>query len=191
MVGERFWRLSGPVPPWRRAYFFLLRQEKVAKKKATPGSVALRATLRYSGLAGAAELAASRLRQSSPLIRQPLRCSAPPMGTRKTDHRPTVGDSPSPARGRGARGSAGEGKSPCEALSNAGWRGVVGEDCLRPEAEFRSPRAGRVAQGTRRSRARSLGRLLFGDFFLAKQEKVTRPAGRNPAPKFLHKPNQR
>ncbi len=27
------------VPPWRRAYFFLCGQEKVAKKKATPGSV--------------------------------------------------------------------------------------------------------------------------------------------------------
>ena len=26
------------VPPCWRAYFFLLRQEKVAKKKATPGS---------------------------------------------------------------------------------------------------------------------------------------------------------
>ncbi len=36
------------VPPCWRAYFFLLRQEKVAKKKATPRSAPLRGSLRYS-----------------------------------------------------------------------------------------------------------------------------------------------
>jgi len=39
--------------------------------------------LRYSKSAGAAELGATPLRQSSPLIRRFLRCSAPLMGTRK------------------------------------------------------------------------------------------------------------
>jgi hypothetical protein len=40
--------------------------------------------LRYSPLAGAAELGAAPLRQSSPFFRQQLRCSAPLRGTRKT-----------------------------------------------------------------------------------------------------------
>ncbi len=66
--GQRF-RACGAT------YFFLLRQEKVSQATpvrcpAAPGS------LRYSGLAGAAELAATRLRQSSPFIHQALRCSA-------------------------------------------------------------------------------------------------------------------
>ena len=172
------------VSPCWAPSFLLLRQKKGSKEKATPGSEALRATLRYSGLAGAAELAPAGLRQSSPYIRQPLRCSAPPMGTWKTDRKPQRLDSPSPACGRRARGSAGEGNIPCEALSNAVWRGVVGEDCLRPQAEFRSPRAGRVAQGTRRSRARSLGRLFFGYFLLAKQKKVSPPSRAEPCAKI-------
>jgi len=44
------------VPPCWRAYFLLLRQEKVAKKKATPRSAPLRGPLRYSAVAGAAQL---------------------------------------------------------------------------------------------------------------------------------------
>jgi len=39
--------------------------------------------LRYSLSAGAAELAAARLRQSSPFFRRQLRCSALHMGTPK------------------------------------------------------------------------------------------------------------
>ena len=109
-------------------------------------------------------------------------------GKGKTDRSLNRIDSPSPASGRPHRQrSAGEGKSTCDALSNAVWRGVVGEDCLRPEAEFRSPRAGRVAQGNRRSRARSLGRLLFAYFFLAKQEKVRRPRRAKPCTSVLNR----
>ncbi len=67
-----------------RAYFLLLRQKKVAKEKATLGQrPATPGPLRYSVLAGAAELGATPLRQSSPFIRQPLRCSAPTKGPDK------------------------------------------------------------------------------------------------------------
>jgi len=45
---------------------------------------ALPTFLRYSLLAGAAELGPAGLRQSSPLIRHQLRCSARHMGTRKS-----------------------------------------------------------------------------------------------------------
>ena len=72
------------VPPCWRAYFLLLRQKKVAKEKATPGSAPLRGSLRYSALAGAAELGAAPLKQSSPFFRQRLRCSAPLKGARTT-----------------------------------------------------------------------------------------------------------
>ncbi len=41
------------------------------------------------------------------------------------------------------------------------------------------PRSGTGRRGPRRSRGRMSGGLLFGSFFLAKQEKGTRPAGRN------------
>ena len=51
---------------------------------------------------------------------------------------------------------------------------VGGEDCLSPiyfEGEFRSrPICGAKAEGNKRQR----GSLLFGYFFLAKQEKVSR-----------------
>ena len=67
-----------------RAYFLLLRQKKVAKEKATLGRRrAAPGSLRYSVLAGAAELGPAGLRQSSPFFRQRLRCSAPPKGPGK------------------------------------------------------------------------------------------------------------
>ena len=46
-------------------------------RPAAPGS------LRYSALAGAAELGAAPLKQSSPFFRQHLRCLARHMGTQK------------------------------------------------------------------------------------------------------------
>ena len=45
MIGSLNWL---GVPPCWRAYFLLLRQKKVAKEKATPGSAPLRGSLRYS-----------------------------------------------------------------------------------------------------------------------------------------------
>jgi hypothetical protein len=72
------------VPPCWRAYFFLLRQEKVAKKKATPRAAP-------ASPVPCATRNAGRLRNSglcpsnSPRRRPPafLRCSAPSTGTRK------------------------------------------------------------------------------------------------------------
>mgnify|MGYP001357894431 CR=1 FL=1 len=45
--------------------------------------------------------------------------------------------------------------------SNGVRPGAVGEDCLRAKPEFRSRPACRVAQGTRRSRARNAGVAFF------------------------------
>ncbi len=73
------WRLVSA--PDARAYFLLLRQKKVAKEKATQATRSAAPTpLRYSKLAGAAELGPAGLKQSSPLFRRLLRCSALHMG---------------------------------------------------------------------------------------------------------------
>ena len=68
----------------RRALLFLASPRKSKQKEGDPGSVPATpvpcATRRWRG---AAELGASPLRQSSPLIRQRLRCSAPSKGMEK------------------------------------------------------------------------------------------------------------
>jgi hypothetical protein len=61
--------------------FFLRRQEESSQRRRRPWvGAGCAGSLRYSVLAGAAELGAAPLRQSSPFSRQPLRCSAPPKG---------------------------------------------------------------------------------------------------------------
>ena len=112
-------------------------------------------SLRYSKSAGAAELGATPLRQSSPFIRRFLRCSAPLMGTRKASrlnvhgqellccgrprknaknlpHRFSVDAFPGPLEGAEQRRSAG------------GSRLALSE----PQASLASRPAFRVAQGT-------------------------------------------
>ena len=67
-----------------RAYFLLLRQKKVAKEKATPGSVP--ATPVPCATRNAGRLRNSGLRPSNSARRRPpafLRCSAPPKGPGK------------------------------------------------------------------------------------------------------------
>jgi len=111
--------------------------------------------LRYSPLAGAAELGATPLKQSSPFFRQQLRCSAPLRGTRKasgrkglSDWNATVGPKKCPKL-----------KNPCSATD--GLPGPLGGAEQRRKAgglrrglfegrspEFRSRPAFRVAQGT-------------------------------------------
>jgi hypothetical protein len=186
---------GGCFPPGGRAYFLLLRQKKVAKEKATPGSsppagvpCATRNAGRLAKLACGSDNA-SRLPQAF------LRCSAPLMGTQEASrndgsahgttsfssqfrenkivdfHRFCRDAFPGPhverratelmaEKGRGLS----EGRSPefrC-ALSDAQHREEVLLGC---------PRQQRVAQGSRRSRPRSLGSPFpLATFFLAKQE---------------------
>jgi len=172
-------------PPCGRAYFFLLRQEKVAKKKATPGSAPatrvpcatrLKRGLRNSGCA---------LRQSSPFLRLSLRCSAPLMGTRKASRLDGSAQEQKVLFFYGCLleirnneycrfgGDAFPGphveRRATELMADKG-RGL--SEGRSPE--FRSPRQQRVAQGSRRSRPRSLGSpSSLATFFLAKQEEST------------------
>ena len=70
------------IPPCGRAYFLLLRQKKVAKEKATPGS----APFGFLALLGTPGGCGTRATPSGSPHRLPpafLRCSAPLMGTPK------------------------------------------------------------------------------------------------------------
>ena len=189
------------VPPCGRACFLLLRQKKIAKEKATPGaapfgSLALlgepgtprvlpRAASHRSGR-GLPELACG----SDKASRQPparLRCSAPSTGTRKASvfnrgdlnlnshgqpekkpknetHRFSVDALPGPLRG---------------AEQRRGWR-KEGEDCLRAQPEFRSPRQNRVAQGTGAAGTDPGGAFSLATFFWRSKRKYARPQGGTP-----------
>ena len=158
------------IPPCRRAYFLLLCQKKVAKEKATP--VRRRAApgaLRYSA-GRAARMnspAAQTMRAEGPrpacvarrLPRGPTASTlnghsnkqrrmrgAPHFSPNFRVHRKTpIGSPISPGRRRATQGLAEKGRGLSEAR----------------RAEFRSPRQGRVAQGTGRSPAPTRGRLLL------------------------------
>jgi len=61
--------------------FFLRRQEESKQRRRRPWvGAGCAGSLRYSVLAGAAQLGATPLKQCLPFSRQPLRCSAPPKG---------------------------------------------------------------------------------------------------------------
>ena len=166
-------------------------KKKVSKEEGDPGRrPAARGPLRYSVWAGAAELAATRLKQSSPFIRPNLRCSASHKGPGKR-HGTTSGSlfqtlfrvsslgvrrfSPSRRQRRATEGFAERARGLSEAR----------------RAEFRSAREDRVAQGTLRSRALTPGRFFFAYFLLAKQKKVRRAASAKPHRRTSAKPKYR
>ena len=141
--------------------------------------------LRYSKPAGAAELGPAGLKQSSPSFRRFLCCSAPLRGRKNVAAEPLkmvlavfqrstakkhlfcffLGRAFVPRRFSG---------SPCGAPSNAAAGGKARGLSEARRAEFRSARQQRVAQGSRRSRPRSLGSpSSLATFFLAKQEEST------------------
>ena len=175
----------------RASHFLLLRQKKVSKEKATPGSAPLRGSLRYSALAGAAELGATPLKQSSPFFRQRLRCSAPLKGARTTSRlnrlaavvaccgrQPKKGKNqngtlstpdglPGPLRGAEQRRNAG------------GSRRGLSEG---RSPEFRSRPAFRVAQGTGVAGTDPGVAFSLATFFWANKRKYARPQGGNPCP---------
>ena len=156
--------------------FFLSRQEKVTKKKATPGFAPLlrRGSLRYSVGRAAAQLGATPLRQCSPTSPgQPALLSAAqgdPQGS--SDQPPTVTllSCASPFGDAEQRHCA---------------RGF-GEDCLSPAGASSAAGRNAAAQGTApQARRRQRGRLFFRTFLLATQKKVTRRQGGTRPSRFL------
>ena len=171
--------LDRSVPPCRRAYFFLRRQEKVAKKKATP---ALCGRLRRLPCATrqAGRLRNSGLRPSNSARRLPpasLRCSALHEGDPENHLSTTEYEKNS---------ESSDDRSvlnpPWKTPSNAGLSGVVGEDCLRAKPEFRSPRSRRVAEGTPPQAGRRPGAAFsLAPFFWRSKRKDARASGAEPS----------
>ena len=171
-----------------RAYFLLLRQKKVAKEKATPGSAPLRGSLRYS--------AGRAARMNSPAA-QTMRADCPrPACVAQRLSRGPQGVSPATAMNKsaccGRLPKKGKNQIHCDTGSaRVGCSGPLGgaeqrrlgrtkgEHCLRGfSPELRSPRPSRVAQGTRVAGTDPgspfLCLLSFGE---AKESKTPRKGG--------------
>jgi hypothetical protein len=194
-----------------RAYFLLLRQKKVAKEKATPGSAPF-GVLALLGRPGGCGTRATPSNSPRRLPPARLRCSAPLMGAPKasglyrsapkTDSHgqpektakneicrtPSLPLHPSLPRRwesmplRDSRLRRNDRATACPrgglpaplrgAEQRRVWR-IKGEDCLRAQPEFRSPRQSRVAQGTGAAGTDPGSPSSLATFFLAKQEEST------------------
>jgi len=154
-VNWRFPLFELGFPPCWRAYFLLLRQKKVAKEKATPGSAPGKpGSLRYSaGRAACLNSPAAQTRQAD--------FPRPACVAQRLSRGPKGGAWPTIARNNDFYGQPGrKPKNENHWLSMDGLPGPLGgaeqrrferkkgEDCLRAQPEFRSPRSNRVAQGT-------------------------------------------
>ena len=175
-----------------RAYFLFDGKKKVAKEKATPGSAPLRGSLRYSALAGAAELGAAPLKQSSPFFRQPLRCSAPLKGARTTSRNHRLAAFVACCGRRPKKGknqihfctlSAPEGLP--GPLGGAEQRRGVGGLRLalsEPKASLASRPTSRVAQGTGAAGTDPGVAFFLATFSWPHKKKYARAAGAEPTP---------
>jgi hypothetical protein len=141
------------VPPCWRAYFLLLRQKKVAKEKATPGS----APFGYLALLGRpGGWLNSPAAQTTPAEGPRPACAAQrlPRGpkasgiNRFAEKIDSYGQPEKKPKNEICRSGVDALPGPLEgAEQRRGWR-IRGEDCLRAKPEFRSPRQSRVARGT-------------------------------------------
>jgi hypothetical protein len=147
------------VSPRRATHFSLLRQRKVSKRKATQVRVSLRCAtgnLRCSQQAGRMQ---TRYAQTCILLDPPV---AALLGTRTWVER---------ERDTRAGEFGGRGFSFLEIVGANGSSG-----CLSPYAIAAVP-----SSAGNRAAARMQARHLFAYLLLAKQEKVSRPPGRDPA----------
>gem|GEM_PF-2377009 len=154
---EAEWRPQAVLSALRAGVLSFASPKESSQRKGDPRvGAGYAGPLRYSPLAGAAELGAAPLRQSSPFFRQRLRCSAPLRGTRKASGRKGLSE---------WNATVGPKKCPnlkFPSLASDGLPGPLGGAEQRRKAggsrrglsegrrpEFRSRPACRVAQGTR------------------------------------------
>jgi hypothetical protein len=176
-------RTEAPGSAFTAGYFFLSCQEEVTKKKARPprrpaAPGALRCSVGRGGCATRRYAAQTVLAEIPPSA---LRCSTTQRAKQKA------------ARINHKRQHCCLVGSPCGAPSNAGKPGEVGEHCLRAvgpscAAAWLDESRREVGAADRRECSADRGaggRLLFGDFFLATQEKVTRRQGGTQRLRFL------
>ena len=177
----------------RASYFLLLRQKKVSKEKATPGSASgcARSLALLDGPGG--WQTRLRLRQRQPTAPGPPALLSASQGARKTIPAQAVFrifaifcavDRNSLFLSPGGR-QPDVFPGPHVARRATQMRpGVVGEDCLRAAGpSSAAPGPYRVAQGSRRSRPHNLGSPSFWLLFLGEARKSTpAPQARKPLP---------
>ncbi len=173
-------------PPCWRAYFLLRRQKKVAKEKATPGYAVgyanSPALLAGPGGCGTRGCAPQTVLADCPRPRSVARRSA--RGP-KNGARPTITHNKCPSSQAGEKAKIEDCTSSTDA-SPAPLRGAEqrrrerkkGEDCLRAQPEFRSPRSHRVAQGT--GVAGADPGVALATVFWPRKRKYARQQGGNP-----------
>ena len=169
----------------RRALLSFASPKESKQRKGDPGRrPATRGSLRYSVWAGAAELAATRLKQSSPFIRPNLRCSASHKGPGKASrHNLRIDEllclvspccwgclntgrfSPSRRQRRATEALAEKGRGLSEGRSPE-FRSALSDAQHREEVLPGCPRPNRVAQGTPRSGASTRVAFFFAYFLL-------------------------
>ena len=179
----------------RPTYLSLLRQRNVSQRKATRVCVSLRCAkgnLRCSRRAGSLQ---TRFAQTCNLLSPPAaallgtRTRERNAETRYQDTRSGASGSPflpsrwckAPAAASGIPAPA---PHPCGCAEQRSEARIKRDACLSPQGEFAdSPRFASSAgcPGAQHRGRRHQGRLLFAHFLLAKQEKVSRPPGRDPA----------
>ncbi len=200
--GELFVEAVGRVSPRRASHFLLLRQKKVTKEKATHCLRPLRfatgqpAVLAFRGVSQNS-LHCVPLRQLRALIRETLRSSAQPEGwvgpslRSATDTQQAFASlGPGERRPRAFALSLPHTRTrhgaltliPSGCAEERRRKRDKGRSCL-SEASSADPRFLRAPQVARSEAEghRQRGRLFFAYFLLAKQKKVGRPPGRDPA----------
>jgi hypothetical protein len=186
--------VAGRVSPRRATHFLLLRQEKVSKEKATRGRVSLRCAkgnLRCSRRAGNLQTRLSP--QTCSLLNPP---AAALLGTRT---REGEGTSPRFASVTGDRAALSSrwckapaaapgipipAPHPCGCAEQRSEARKMRSACLSPQGEFADrPRFASSAgcPAAQRRGRRHQGRLSLAYVSLAKQRKVSRLPGRDPA----------
>ena len=183
--------VASRVSPRRATHFLLLRQEKVSKEKATRVRVSLRCAtgnLRCSQQAGSLQTRLSP--QTCNLLHPPaaaLLGTHTRVGEGASPRFALVGDSGSPLPLRWCKAPAAApvpAPHPCGCAEQRREARIKRDACLSPQGEFAArPRFASSAgcPGAAHRGRRHQGRLLFAYFLLAKQEKVSRPPGRDPA----------
>ena len=178
------------IPPCWRAYFLLLRQKKVAKEKATPGSAPATPVPCATRHVGRLRNSGYALRQSSPKapdVPALLSASHGDPGEPSTTNGSAAYSACSPRQehslilGLSVNRETPFGVPMRGAEQRRCWR-KKGEDCLRAQPEFRSPRQRRVAQGTGVAGADPGVAFFLATFSWRSKKKYARQQGGTPSP---------